>query len=127
VGEPWNKAIIYPFTHCPGASTTLERVSPQVIVLNPPEKLVIETQASGGYQQIYYSRNGHPFSPNPSDSFFAKVPDEFPNFHEIFVREPTTANDLGVYEVELQLKFGQSQVTDIEFIVTPYSKPVYIK
>ena len=110
--------------HCPGAATMLERVSPQVVVLNPPEKLVIETLASGEYRQIYYSRNGNLFSPFPSAPFFVRVPDEFSNFHEIFVREPTTTNDLGVYEVELQLNFGQPQVSIIEFIVTPYSKPV---
>ena len=119
--------IICCIYHCPGAVTKLERVSPQVVVLNTPEKLVIETLASGEYRQIYYYRNGNLFSPIPSAPFFVRVPDEFPNFHEIFVREPTTANDLGVYEVELQLKFGQSQVSDIEFIVTPYGKPVYIK
>ena len=46
---------------------------------------------------------------------------EFSNFFEIFVREPTTANDLGVYEVDLVLNVG-SQVPEVDFIVTPYSK-----
>ena len=39
-----------------------ERVSPRVIVFDPPEKLVIETRASGGYQMFDWTKNGGPFS-----------------------------------------------------------------
>ena len=98
----------------------LERISPRVIVLDPPEKLVIETRASGRYSQFEWSRNGSPFMPGSGG--FPITLQEFPNFFEIFVREPTTANDLGVYEVELVLGTGQTQVPEIEFAVTPYSK-----
>ena len=92
----------------------LERVSPGVIVLDPPEKLVIETRASGGYGQFDYVRNGNPFG----SSSFTVTLQEFPNFFEIFVREPTTANDLGVYEVEAG--------PEVDFTVTPYSEYMYV-
>jgi len=101
-----------------GVTNTLERVSPQVIVLNPPEKLVIETRASGGYQQNDWSRNGIPFG----SAGFPVIPQEFPNFIEIFVREPTTMDDLGVYDVDLQISPGQTQTPAVQFFVTRYGK-----
>ena len=101
-----------------GLSNTLERVSPQIIVLNPPEKLVIETRASGGYQQYDWIRNGNPFG----SSGFLVTPQEFPNFVEIFVHEPTTIDDLGVYEVDLTISAGQTQIQDLQFFVTRYGK-----
>ena len=102
----------------------LKRVSPELIILDPPEKLVIETQALGGYRQIQWTRTGQPFSPNPSDHFFVRLPDEFSNFFEIFVREPTTINDsYGVYTVELLVTgSGQIQATPLNFFVTPYGE-----
>ena len=102
----------------------LERISSQVIVLDPPEKLVIETRASGGYQQSEWSKNMNPFTTAQGQPFTVTF-QEFPNFFEIFVREPTTVNDLGVYEVDLVLNTGP-QAPEVDFIVTPYSKYVYI-
>ena len=99
----------------------LERVSPRVIVLNPPEKLVIETRASGGYRQFDWVRNGNAFTLAPGQPFTITL-QEFSNFFEIFVREPTTANDLGVYEVDLIPNAGQVQIPEVDFIVTQYSK-----
>ena len=96
----------------------LERVSPQVIVLDPPEKLVIETRASGGYQMFDWTKNENEFTLAQGRPFTVTL-QEFSNFFEIFVREPTTADDLAVYEVEL---VGGTQVPEIEFAVTPYSK-----
>ena len=107
------------FVLCTG-DVMLERVSPRVIVLDPPEKLVIETRASGGYRQFDWQRNGNPFTLAQGQPFTATL-QEFPNFFEIFVRDTTTANDLGVYEVDLVLNAG-SQVPDVDFTVTPYSK-----
>ena len=100
----------------------LDRISPQVIVLNPPEKLVLETQASGGYQKIQWTRNGYPISTDHVDPFFVSLPHEFVNFFEIFVRKPTTSRDLGVYRVSLQRSDGQTQTDGAVFYVTPYSK-----
>ena len=101
----------------------LERISSQFIVLDPPEKLVIETRASGGYQQFDWMKNGNLFTLSPGRPFTVTL-QEFPNFFEIFVREPTTTNDLGVYEVDLVLHTGP-QVPEVDFTVTPYSKFMY--
>ena len=98
----------------------LERISSQVIVLDPPEKLVLETRASGGYRQFEWTWNGNPFTLSPGQPF-TRTLQEFPNFFEIFVREPTTTNDLGVYVVELLLN-TESQVPEVDLTVTPYSK-----
>ena len=100
----------------------LERLSPQVIVLDPPEKLVLETRASGGYRQFDWIRNGSPFT-TYSGPFLVTL-QEFPNFFEIFVRDNTTANDLGIYEADLILNTGP-QVPEVQFVVTPYSKYMY--
>ena len=97
----------------------LERISSRVIVLDPPEKLVLETRASGGYQQFDWVKNGNVFTLIPGQPFTVTL-QEFPNFFEIFVREHTTANDLGVYGVDLQLNTGP-QAPAVDFIVTPYS------
>ena len=102
----------------------LERVSPELIILDPPEKLVIETRASGGYRRIQWAKSGHPFSPDSSDPFFVRLPDEFSNFLEIFVREIMTVNDTyGAYTVELLVTgSGQIQATPLNFFVTPYGE-----
>ena len=63
-----------------------------------------------------WQRNTIPFGSSP----FIVTLQEFPNFLEIFVREPTTVNDLGVYEAELV--GGQPQVPEVDFTVTPYSE-----
>ena len=101
----------------------LERISPRVLVLDPPEKLVLETRASGGYQQFDWTKSVNPFTLTPGQPFTITL-QEFPNFFEIFVRDNTTANDLGVYEVDLVLD-GGSQVPEVQFAVTPYSKYMY--
>ena len=101
-----------------GLTNTLERISPQVIVLNPPDKLVIETRASGGYQHYDWERNGDPVN---TGSFPATIED-FSNFFEIFVREPTTMDDLGVYAADFQIAPGQTQIPDVQFVVTRYGK-----
>ena len=98
----------------------LERVSPQVIVLDPPEKLVIETRASGGYWQFDWTKNGEAFILAQGQPFTVTL-QEFPNFFEIFVRDPTTTNDLGVYWVDIVINTGP-QASQVDFTVTPYSK-----
>ena len=108
----------------------LERISPRVIVLDPPEKLVLETRASGGYRQFDWLRNGNEIRTaenTQSSSPFIITLQEFPNFFEIFVRDNTTVSDLGVYEVDLQLGTGQTgQAPEVQFTVTPYSEYMYV-
>ena len=90
-----------------GETLTISRVSPETIILRPPEKLVIEVEATGRYEFISWSRNGNQFSEMMTSQFFVSFPNIFPilselaNYFEIFVREPTTESDFGVYEVEL--------------------------
>jgi len=61
------------------------------VFLTPPEKLVFEVRASGGYNIISWNKGAN-FIPEI-------IANELVNFHEIFFREPTTASDYGTYEV----------------------------
>ena len=102
----------------------LERVSPREIILKPPEKLVIETQASGGYRQIEWRKNAVLFdTANCNNTFFVRLPDEFSSFFEIFVREPTTVNDQGLYEVyPVPANPEQTEASPVHYVVTLYGK-----
>ncbi len=74
----------------------LSSVTPQLIIIEPPERLVIEVQSSGAYDLINWARNGAFFifnDPISSDRFFY--------FYEAYVREPTSMDDLGLYEVSV--------------------------
>ena len=92
-----------------GDTLTISRVSPEAIILRPPEKLVIEVETTGQYEFISWTRNGNSFSEMMANSFFVRLPNVFPtsselvNYFEIFVREPTTESDFGVYEVQLDI------------------------
>ena len=68
----------------------LERVSPEVIFLRPPEKLVIEVMITGQYQDIQWQLNA------VSQTV---TPEEYPNFNEIYVKSTTQDTDLGLYEI----------------------------
>ncbi len=71
------------------------RVSPQVVFLTIPNKLVLEVSSEGEYDNIVWNRGaatlGLIFAP-------AKL-SEFLNFFEIFVREPTSTSDYGFYTI----------------------------
>ena len=71
-----------------------------IIILRPPDKLVLEVRATGRYNLIEWRRNGVAFSFSPGSEFTVTL-QELPNFFEIFVREPTTRDDLGVFTAEL--------------------------
>ena len=114
----------YTFVLCTGVNV-LERVSPGVIVLEPSENLVLETRASGGYREFEWNRNGNPFM--VGSGRFPVSLEDFSNFFEIYVRDNTTVNDLGVYQAELVLGTGQTgQAPEVDFTVTPYSEYVYV-
>ena len=80
-----------------GDTVIIERVSPAVIILRPPEKLVIEVRTTGEYEVHFWYKNENLFG--TSGNFQVMFPDEFPNFFEIFVRDNTTNDDLGLYRV----------------------------
>ena len=94
----------------------MERVSPEVVILRPPEKLVIEVRVSGDYQVLFWWKGA-------SGQAIPRVmrPQEFPNFYEIFVRDNTTTEDEGLYRVTAQLDNVTYTVTPtggVDFAVT---------
>ena len=78
-----------------GSFTVPERISPYVIFLLPPEKLVLEVRTSGGYSNIFWNRDSNPLGTSAAPALLS----EFTHFFEIFVREPTTTSDYGTYDV----------------------------
>ena len=90
-----------------GDTVIIERVSPAVIILRPPEKLVIEVRTSGEYEVHFWRRNHYLFG--TSGNFQVMVPEEFPNFFEIFVRDNTTDDDMGIYGVRSTLTSANAQ------------------
>ena len=95
----------------------LERVSPKFIYLHPPEKLVIEVQATGRYSHILWQKNGAPLSVQSQ---------QFPNFNEILVYNVTTRDDLGLYEVSLRPIDVRQRVqpSDLDFSIVPPGKQI---
>ena len=100
-----------------GVSTVfLERVSPEVIFIRPPEKLVIELKAIGRYSLIRWQKNLLPLTIQPQ---------QFPNYNEILVHGTTTQDDLGLYEVTLRAASPLTQQNvpiEIDFMVVTPSK-----
>ena len=94
----------------------LERVSPEVIFIRPPEKLVIELKAIGRYSLIRWQKNLLPLTIQPQ---------QFPNYNEILVHGTTTQDDLGLYEVTLRAASPLTQQNvpiEIDFMVVTPSK-----
>ena len=92
-----------------------------MIFLRPPEKLVIEVKASGRFRNVQWFKNGLPITLTEENSA---------NHLEIYVRDPTTADDLSLYEVNLHGASPATQrtvPTELDFSVTPPGKifPTY--
>ena len=83
-------------------------MSPPVVFLTPPEKLVLEVRTRGGYDVIAWTRVG--------DSSFRQDVTELVNFHEIFVRQPTTTSEYGTYRTSYSL-----EERDARILVVPTS------
>ena len=86
-----------------------------IIILRPPDKLVLEVRATGQYNLIEWRRNGFGFSIFPGSGFSITL-QELPNFFEIFVREPTTRDDLGVFTAELSPSITASEVINFAVV-----------
>ena len=56
---------------------------------------MIEVKASGGYHGINWNRDYNVLGTSSAPALLS----EFTHFFEIFVREPTTTSDYGIYEV----------------------------
>ena len=92
----------------------LERVSPEVIFLRPPEKLVIEVKAIGRFRNVVWQKSG--------GSPITLTAENSSNHLEIFIRDPTTADDLTLYEVSLRaidINDQQNIPPELDFSVTP--------
>ena len=87
----------------------LEAISPRVIFLRPPEKLVIEVKATGRVLAVRWQRNGVPIS--SSDLF---------NHDEIYVQEETSTASIALYEVRI-FQFSQLTIPSqlIFYVISP--------
>ena len=56
---------------------------------------MIEVKTSGGHSNIVWCRDGNALGTSAAPALLS----EFTHFFEIFVREPTTTNDYGTYDV----------------------------
>ena len=83
-----------------------------IIILRPPDKLVLEVRATGQYNVIEWRRNTASFF----SSTFPVTLQELPNFFEIFVREPTTRDDLGVFTVILSPTISMTEVINFAVV-----------
>ena len=99
----------------------LEAVSPVDQVLDPPEKLVIEVESSGGYFRHAWYMNDEEMYPNGDVQFREVTPERFSEFFQVFVQDPTTTSDHGVYRVELIDETTPAAIVlkTQEFTVTP--------
>ena len=89
----------------------LENISPTVIILHPPEKLVIEVRCRGRYSGISWARNGALIDRSLLS-----------NHDEIYALERTTEADYGFYQVILTPSPPSFQIvvpdSILEFLVT---------
>ena len=101
----------------------LEAVSPVNIILDPPEKLVIEVESSGGYYRHAWYKNDEQLYPNDDTTFRQANPARFSEFFQVFVQDPTTTSDHGIYRVDLVDSNALNTITSVyqtlEFSVTP--------
>ena len=96
----------------------LERISPEVIFLRPPEELVIEVRSRGRIIVVLWTVNGA----------LNSVVERFANHREIYFRKETTSSDIGLYEVRILTDpFGQLAIpADLSFIVTSPGKSILL-
>ena len=87
-----------------------QTISPDIIILCPPEKLVLEISNTGRYRFTQWARNGE-LAGIPS-SRFQPFLESFAHFGELYFAENTTMEDLGIYEatVEPAPRSGQRPV-----------------
>ena len=98
------------FTGIEESTVFLERISPEVIFLRPPEELVIEVKSKGHVIVVQWSVNGVQISNSAVEGLA--------NHREIYFRKETTSADLGLYEVNI-FSIWQLQIpTELSFIVT---------
>lgn len=85
-------------------------ISPEVIHLRPPEKLVVEISVTGRYADILWEKDGEPLA----DPTLA-------NYDEILVIGETVTDDFGYYQILVHSPPFTAQLlvpSTLSFIVT---------
>lgn len=103
---------------------TIEAVSSSLVIIRPPEKLVLEVRATGRYSSTEWGRNGI----TAGQPLFPVSAQSFAHFGEVYVAETTTMGDLGVYEVVLDPApdSGQRVPSRLRFdVISPGSLVAY--
>ena len=96
-------------------------ISPDIIILRPPEKLVLEISNTGRYRFTQWARNGE-LAGIPSSGFQAP-PESFVHFGEVYFAENTAIEDLGIYETTVEIAPGSGQTpVDLFFGVISLGK-----
>ncbi len=90
-------------------------MSPSTTILHVPEKLLLEVRATGRYDFIEWFRNGE--IQGVSGGSFNPTVQQRPHFNEIYVKQTTSAADLGVYEIALLSFSGLTPPPRVEFAV----------
>lgn len=115
------------FLHCSftaeEAPAQLTAVSPYNVVNAPSEKLVIEVESTGGYFRHAWFKNNEEIYPNGDSTFMQDTPQEFSEFFQVYVKDPITPSDYGVYRVEL-IDSSNQTIQSVDFISTPFGKLV---
>ena len=93
------------------STLSLERISPEVVYLHPPEKLVIEVKAKGRFREVRWHFNGALISYSQSS---------FSNYNEIYFIEESSEANFGLYEISLRLTslFQILRPSELDVIVT---------
>ena len=81
-----------------GETLSVVAVSPSIIILRPPEKLVLEITPSGRYFFTSWSRNGISFGASGFQSTSSRG---IVDFGDVYFSGSTTEEDLAEYEVVL--------------------------
>ena len=97
----------------------MERVSHVIIILRPPQKLVIEVATSGSYIGIEWSKDGI----SQGTAGFMPPNSSFTHFAETYFSFPTNESDLGVYGASLITSKGQERPRE-NFVVILQGKRV---
>ena len=71
----------------------------------------MEVRAAGEYYSVEWNKNGRLIQISSDD-----VRTSFPHFSEIYLIEPTTSADAGVYEIFAQTFTGLGAPTGIQFV-----------
>ena len=90
-------------------------MTPDLILLQPPEMLVLEVRTSGGYYYVQWTRNGAA----DYQSGFPTTDASFAGHREVYFKRNTGNSDIGLYSAELLDLHNQNGIlpSPVEFAV----------